>query len=147
MGPVLLYIKLTQRLNKKEILTNVSHKFGIKSFHSHTYKLTKWIQHCIKTSLDSFSSFPKSGHITYLFIGFKLIKYTDSSVQFSLSVMSNSLWSHESMHTRPPGPSQTPGVYSKSCPSSRWLIRVISSSVVCFSCCPQSLPASQLVSQ
>ena len=65
-----------------------------------------------------------------------------SRVQFSRSVLSDSLWPHESQHTRPPCPSQTPGVYSNSCPSSRWCHPAISSSVVPFSSCPQSLPAS-----
>ena len=55
--------------------------------------------------------------------------------------MSNSLWPHESQHTRPPCPSPTPGVYSNSCPSSWWCRPAISSSVVPFSSCPQSLPA------
>ena len=49
---------------------------------------------------------------------------------------------HEPQHTRPPCPSPTPGVYSNSCPSSRWCHPAISSSVVPFSSCPQSLPAS-----
>ena len=62
--------------------------------------------------------------------------------QFSLSVVSDSLWPHESRHTRPPSPSPTPGVYSNSCPSSWWCHPAISSSVVPFSSCPQSLPAS-----
>ena len=62
-------------------------------------------------------------------------------VQFSHSVVSDSLWPHESQHTRPPCPSSTPGVYPKPCPSSRWCHPVISSSIVPFSC-PQSLPAS-----
>ena len=65
-----------------------------------------------------------------------------SSVQFSHSVMSDSLWPHESQHARPPCPSPTPGVYSNSCPSSRWYHTAISSSVTPFSSCPQSLPAS-----
>ena len=64
------------------------------------------------------------------------------SVQFSRSVVSNSLRPHESQHARPPCPSQTPGVYSNSCPSSRWCHPAISSSVVPFSSCPQSLPGS-----
>ena len=66
-----------------------------------------------------------------------------SSVQFSRSVMSDSLRPHESQHTRPPCPSPTPGVHSNSCPSSRWCHPAISSSVVPFSSCPQSLPASE----
>ena len=65
-----------------------------------------------------------------------------SSVQFSCSVMSDSLWPHESQHARPPCPSPTPWDYSNSCPSSWWCHPTISSSVVPFSSCPQSLPAS-----
>ena len=68
--------------------------------------------------------------------------FSISSVQFSHSVMSNSLQPHESQHTRPPCPSPTPGVYSSSCPSSWWCDPAISSSVIPFSSCPQSLPAS-----
>ena len=56
--------------------------------------------------------------------------------------MSDSLWPHESQHARPPCPSQTPGVYSNSCPSSWWCHPAISSSVIPFSSCPQSFPAS-----
>ena len=63
------------------------------------------------------------------------------SVQFSCSVMSDSLQPHESQHARPPCPSPTPGVYPNSYPSSQWCHPAISSSVVRFSC-PQSLPAS-----
>ena len=65
-----------------------------------------------------------------------------NSVQFSLSVMSDSLRPHESQHARPPCPSPTPEVHSDSCPLSRWCHPAISSSVVPFSSCPQSLPAS-----
>ena len=65
------------------------------------------------------------------------------SVQFSCSVMSNSSWSHESQHARPPCPSPTPGVHSNSHPSSLWCHPAISSSVVPFSSCPQPLPASE----
>ena len=65
-----------------------------------------------------------------------------SSVQFSRSVVSNSLRSRELQHARPPCPSPTPGVYSNSCPASWWCHPDISSSVVPFSSCPQSLPAS-----
>ena len=65
-----------------------------------------------------------------------------SSVQFSHSVMSDSLRPHESQHARPPCPSPTPEVYSNSCPLSRWWHPTISSPVVPFSSCPQSLPAS-----
>ena len=63
------------------------------------------------------------------------------SVQFSCSVMSNSLQPHEPQHARLPCPSPTPGVYPNSCPLSRWCHPTISSSVILFSC-PQSFPAS-----
>ena len=66
----------------------------------------------------------------------------DYSVQFSCSVVSDSLRPHESQHTRPTFPSPTLGVNSNSCPSSQWCYPAISSSVVPFSSCPQSLPAS-----
>ena len=68
-----------------------------------------------------------------------------SSVQFSSVqslLMSDSLWPHESQHARPLCPSPTPEVYSNSCPLSRGCHPAISSSVIPFSSCPQSLPAS-----
>ena len=65
------------------------------------------------------------------------------SVQFSHSVVSDSLQPHESQHARPPCPSPTPGVHLDSRPSSQWCHPAISSSVVPFSSCPQSLPASE----
>ena len=66
-----------------------------------------------------------------------------TSVQFSCSVVSDSLPPHESQHTRPPYPSPTSGVHWDSGPSSQWCRPTISSSVVPFSSCPQSLPASE----
>ena len=63
-------------------------------------------------------------------------------VQFSHSVVSDSLWPHESQHARPPCPSPTPGVYLNSCPLSWWCHPTISSSVFPFSSCLQSFPAS-----
>ena len=65
------------------------------------------------------------------------------SVQFSRSVVSDSLRPHEPQHNRPPCPSPTPGVHSNSHPSSQWCHPAISSSIVPFSSCPQSLPASE----
>ena len=65
-----------------------------------------------------------------------------SSVQFSRSVVSNSLRPHESQHARPPCPSPTSGVHPNLCASSQWCHTAISSSVIPFSFCPQSLPAS-----
>ena len=64
------------------------------------------------------------------------------SVQFSRSVVSDSLQPHELQHARPPRPSPTPRVHSNSGPSSWWCHPAISSPVVPFSSCPQSLPAS-----
>ena len=73
------------------------------------------------------------------------IMYNFSSVQFSRSVVSDSLWLHELQHARPLCPLPTPRVYRvylNSCPLSRWCHPANSSSVVPFSSCPQSLPAS-----
>ena len=64
------------------------------------------------------------------------------SIQFSCSVASDSLQPHGMQHSRPPCPSPTPGVYSDSCPSSQWCHPTISSSVIPFSSCLQSFPAS-----
>ena len=71
----------------------------------------------------------------YIGVGFSL-----SSVQFSSVTQSRP--THEPQHARPPCPSPTPGVYLNPCPSSRWCHPTISSSVVPFSSCPQSSPAS-----
>ena len=73
--------------------------------------------------------------------------FTDMSVsqsvsQLSHSVVSDSLWLHGPQHTRPPCPSPTPRVYTNSYPLSRWCHTTISSSVIPFSSCPQSFPAS-----
>ena len=62
--------------------------------------------------------------------------------QFSCSIVSDSLWPHGLQHARPPYPSPTPGVCPNSCPSSRWCHPTILSSVVSFSACLQSFPAS-----
>ena len=65
-----------------------------------------------------------------------------SSIQFNHLVMSNSLWPHVLQHTRLPCPSPTPGIYSNSCPLSQWCHPTTSSSVIPFSSCIQSFPAS-----
>ena len=81
--------------------------------------------------------------LTYLGYFLKIFFfYFISSVQFSRSVMSDSLQPHGLQHTRPPCPSPTPRVYSNSCPLSQWCHPSISSSVVPFSSCLQSFPAS-----
>ena len=72
---------------------------------------------------------------------YKVLQF--SSVQFSHSVVSDSLRPHESQHAGPPCPSPTLGVHSDSHPSSQWCHPAISSSVIPFSSCPQCLPASE----
>ena len=69
--------------------------------------------------------------------------FISCSVQFSCSVLSDSSWPHESQHARPLCPLSTPGLHPNSCPLSRWCHPAISSSVVPFSSCLQSLPASE----
>jgi len=92
---------------------------------------------CTPARHNSFA-FPWVKIIWIIIISLLLI----SSVQFSRSVVSDSLRPHESQHARPPCPSPTPGVHPDSRPSSQWCHPAISSSVVPFSSCPQSLPAS-----
>ena len=70
-------------------------------------------------------------------------KFNFSSVQFSPSFVSDSLQPHEPLHARASCPSPAPGVYTNSCPLGRWCHLTISSSVVPFSSCPQSLPVSE----
>ena len=67
----------------------------------------------------------------------------NSSVQFSGSFVSNSLWPHGLQHPRLPCPSPTPRAYSNSCPSCRWCHPTVSSSVIPFFSCLQSFPASE----
>ena len=82
--------------------------------------------------------------ISFLFFfAFHFSSFHRYSVQFSCSVMSDSLRPHESQHARPPCPSPTPRVHSDSGSSSQWCHPAISSSVVPFSSCPQSLPTSE----
>ena len=75
-------------------------------------------------------------------LDFSLVVTSGGSVQFSCSVVSDSLQPHGLQHTRPPCPSPTPGVYPNSCPLSLWCHPTISSSVIPFSSCLQSFPAS-----
>ena len=75
-------------------------------------------------------------------ITFLYYKIQFSSVHFSHSVVSDSLWPHEPQHSRPPCPSPTSGAHLNSCPLSQWCHPTISSSVIPFSSCPQSFPAS-----
>ena len=70
------------------------------------------------------------------------VKNREASVQFSHSVVSDSLRPHGLQHARPPCPSPIPGVHSNSCPSSQWCHPTISSSVIPFPSCLQFFPAS-----
>ena len=81
-----------------------------------------------------------SGFILEFNFAGETVQFT--SVQFSCSVVSNSLQPHGLQHARPPCPSPIPGVYPNSCLLSRWCLPTISSSVVPFSSCPQYFPAS-----
>ena len=78
--------------------------------------------------------------LSYFLKNLPIFGCVGSSVQFSRSVVPNSLW--DVQHTRPPCPSPTPRAYPSSCPLNQWCHSVISSSVVPFSSCPQSFPAS-----
>ena len=126
-----------------------------------------WIKGWRRNSLPAFFFFPRAGTsvlsccqtqtwtgiytirspgfsrlmIAYLNFSVSII-YILSSAQFSCSVVSDSLQPYESQHSRPPCPTPTPIVYSNSCPSSQWWYPAISSSVIPFSSCPQSLPPS-----
>ena len=120
--------KKKQRPHSK-MLFNISKPENVPPYSKRTKtKLICHINQCKRAKLD-----------------LKIIALTpkpNNSVQFSHSVMSDSLWPHESQHTRPSCPPSTPGVYPNSCPSSQWCHPAISSSVILFSSCPQSLPAS-----
>ena len=93
---------------------------------------------------NSFRSFPlwQCQWIIHYVTSVKPARYIRSD-QISRSVMFNFLWPHESQHARPPCPSPTPGVHSDSRPSSQWCHPAISSSVLPFSSCSQSLPESE----
>ena len=105
---------------------------GLPEVYSNSCPSSRWCHPAISSSVIPFSSCPQS-----------LSASVPGSVQFSRSVVSDSLRPHESQHSRPPCPSPTPGVHSDSRPSSPWYHPAISSSVVPFSSCPQSLPASE----
>ena len=104
----------------------------------HNYSIMKSIFTAITTLHDPFidppTPFNQHSVITNLLMS--------SSVQFSRSVVSSCLRSHELQHARPPCPSSTPGVYPDSCPLSWWCHRTIISSVIPFPSCLQTFPAS-----
>ena len=107
-----------------------------------TDMLSMWTRACQSKVISFYSSFPFLP-IIHASPKLPLGPFPQfSSVQFSHSDMSDSLRAHESQHARTPCPSPTPGVHSNSRPSSRLCHSAISSSVIPFSSCPQSLPAS-----
>ena len=123
-----------QKMGKK--METVTHYFlgsriTVDSDCSHVSKRCFSLERNAMTNLDSIL---KSRDIT--------LPQWSLSVQFSRSVVSNSLRPCESQHTRPPCPSPTPGVYPNSCPLSRWCHPATSSSVIPFFSCLQSFPAS-----
>ena len=71
-----------------------------------------------------------------------VLRVNKSVSQFGCSVMSDSLWPHKPQHARSPCPTPTPGAHPNPCPLSQWCHPTISSSVIPFSSCPQSFPAS-----
>ena len=95
----------------------------------------------VSTLFFFFSFFLVGGSVIH-FIFFNFFNWSISSVQFSYSVVSDSLRPHEPQHTRPPCPSPTPRAYPNSCSLSRWGHLTISSSVVPFSSCLQYFPTS-----
>ena len=113
-------------------------KVNISPFHRSCSRL----QLCLSGPLNSSFSVPLLIFLFLISHGLEA-QQVNTYLQFSHSVVSDSPWPHESQHTRPPCPSSTPGAHSDSRPSSQWCHPAISSSVVPFSSCPQSLPASK----
>ena len=97
--------------------------------------------HCCKNSPCLTSSFLPHCNL-FAIVTSKITDHKSPSVQFSCSVMSDSLPPYELQHTRLPCPSPTAGVYTNPCPLSQWCQPTISSSVIPFSSCPQSFLAS-----
>ena len=115
-------------------------------FHVNSGNWLTNLWHCSSLSLSHIHTHLPHTYIRFLAVWWSLwthLHKTETSDQISHSVVSDSLRPHESQHARPPCPSPTPGVHSDSHPLSQWCHPAISSSVVPFSSCPQSLPASE----
>ena len=100
-------------------------------------RLLEWIAVPFSRTQGPNPGFPYCRRVLY-----QLSHLGSTSVQLSHSDVSDSLWPNEPQHIRPPCPSPTPRVHTNPCPSSQWCHPTISSSVVPFSSCPQSFPAS-----
>ena len=112
--------------------------FLLLSFQSLAFNSYKETFSLVKLQLTSVLA-----HLEGVSIAFsKIVAPFSISVEFSCSVMSDSLWPHEPQHTRPPWPSPTPRVHSNPCPLSQWCQSIISFSAVPFSSCPQPFPVS-----
>ena len=112
--------------------------FLLLSFQSLAFNSYKETFSLVKLQLTSVLA-----HLEGVSIAFsKIVAPFSISVEFSCSVMSDSLWPHEPQHTRPPWPSPTPRVHSNPCLLSQWCQSIISFSAVPFSSCPQPFPVS-----
>ena len=114
------------------------------TLHLHTLEMSSMLYiHILLSTYVYHKKLEKKNNLVYIFrhLPLLLLLYFNS-VQFSCSVVSDSLRPHESQHARPPCPPPSPRVHSNSRPSSQWCHPTISSSVVPFSSCPQSFPAT-----
>ena len=135
-----LYKAKSNKMYSKLELTHPYYYCFFKTLESHILKKTQNFSYLLHSCYETSMTLKAQ----YLNIPSWGIRKTSSSVQFSSvqSLSHVSLRPHESQHARPPCPSPTPRVYSNPCLSSRWCHPTISSSVIPFSSCPQSVPAS-----
>ena len=144
---ILEWVAFSRGSFQPRVWTQVSHitgRYFYQLSHRGSPRILEWVAYLFSRR----SSSPRNGTgvscvAGRFFSNWAIRKAHISSVQFSCSVVSDFLRSHELQHTRPPCPSPTPGVHSNSCPLSRWCHPAISSSVSPFSSCPQYLPASE----
>ena len=136
--PIVLVTKTKEhQKEKRKLQTNMLDEYRFKSSQQNISKLNPTVHK------KDHTLWPSGIHPKFI----RMIQYMQISViyhiQFSRSVVSYSLRPHELQHARLPCPSPAPGVYSNFRPSSQWCHPAISSSVIPFSSCPQSLPASE----
>ena len=134
---VCLVCMLLKKIQESPILIMI---LPIYSFHSVNY-ISKYVLLPF-LNFDVYIFIEGASHYNHENSLFNSVSVQFSSVQFSCSVVSDSLQPHGLQHARPPCPSPTPRVYPNSCPLSQWCHPTISSSVIPFSFCPQSFSAS-----